>query len=205
MVRFKIPGIFNVYNALASFCACYLLGFSVKKIISALEKVATVSGRFEMIPNKENIHTFVDYAHTPDSFKNILQAIKKTFPQKKLQRKFICVFGCGGNRDKRKRPLMGKIAIDFCDSIILTSDNPRDEAEMTIIKEIQQGIPKNFKNLYLEKNRKKAIFLALKLAKKEDLVLVAGKGHEKFQTIKNKKIPFSDREVITEFFAKNGK
>ena len=205
LVRFKIPGIFNVYNALASFCACYLLGFSVKKIISALEKVATVSGRFEMIPNKENIHTFVDYAHTPDSFKNILQAIKKTFPQKKHQRKFICVFGCGGNRDKRKRPLMGKIAIDFCDSIILTSDNPRDEAEMTIIKEIQQGIPKNFKNLYLEKNRKKAIFLALKLAKKEDLVLVAGKGHEKFQTIKNKKIPFSDREVITEFFAKNGK
>ena len=113
---------------------------------------------------------------------------------------------CGGNKIKGIRPLyLGKIAIDFCDSIILTSDNPRDEAEMTIIKEIQQGIPKNFKNLYLEKNRKKAIFLALKLAKKEDLVLVAGKGHEKFQTIKNKKIPFSDREVILEFFAKNGK
>ena len=158
-----------------------------------------------MIPNKENIHTFVDYAHTPDSLKNILQAITKTFKKPKTKRNLICVFGCGGNRDKRKRPFMGKIATGFCDSIILTSDNPRDEAEMTIIKEIQQGIPKNFKNLYLEKNRKKAIFLALKLAKKEDLVLVAGKGHEKFQTIKNKKIPFSDREVILEFFAKNGK
>ncbi len=204
-IHLKIPAIFNIYNALASFCACYLLGFSAKEITSALKNLATVTGRFEIIPNKAGIHVFVDYAHTPDALQNILQAIKKTFPQKRLQRKLICVFGCGGNRDKRKRPLMGKIAANFCDSIVLTSDNPRDELEMTIIKEIQQGISKNFKNLYLEKNRKKAIFLALKLAKKEDLVLVAGKGHEKFQTIKNKKIPFSDREVILEFCAKNGK
>ena len=165
-VNFKIPGLFNVYNALASFCACYLIGISATKTIASLEKVARVPGRFEMIPNDSGIHTFVDYAHTPDSLKNILQAITKTFKKPKTKRNLICVFGCGGNRDKRKRPLMGKIAIDFCDSIILTSDNPRDEAEMTIIKEIQQGIPKNFKNLYLEKNRKKAIFLALKLKKR---------------------------------------
>ena len=120
-VNFKIPGLFNVYNALASFCACYLIGISATKTIASLEKVARVPGRFEMIPNDSGIHTFVDYAHTPDSLKNILQAITKTFKKPKTKRNLICVFGCGGNRDKRKRPLMGKIAIDFCDSII--SDN----------------------------------------------------------------------------------
>ena len=96
---------------------------------------------------------------------------------------------------------MGKIAADFCDVVVLTSDNPRNESEMTIIKEIQQGIPKKFKNLHTEKNRKKAIFFALKIAKKDDLVLVSGKGHEKFQIIKNKKTPFSDRETILKFFS----
>ena len=197
----SIPGIFNVYNVLASFCVCYLLGFSVKKITTALANLSTVEGRFEAVSNNKGISVFVDYAHTPDSLKNILQSMKKTFISKNSNRKLICVFGCGGNRDKRKRPLMGKIAADFCDVVVLTSDNPRNESEMTIIKEIQQGIPKKFKNLHTEKNRKKAIFFALKIAKKDDLVLVSGKGHEKFQIIKNKKTPFSDRETILKFFS----
>ena len=207
-INFQMHGIFNIYNSLAAFCACYLMGYAPEKICHNLEKITSIPGRFEKIPNNKNINIFIDYAHTPDALKNILEALQTIKKQyiannlKKIQPKLIVVFGCGGERDNRKRPMMGSIAAKMSDLVILTNDNPRGESEMAILQEIYGGIPQNLRNrVELIKDRKKAIIKALKTAKTKDLVLIAGKGHEQYQIIKKKKLYFSDRETVLNFFS----
>lgn len=203
-IDLKVPGIFNVYNALAAFCCCYLLKFKPHEIIKNLVKDVNVVGRFEKIPNKLGITIVIDYAHTPDSLENVLRTIKNN--QKNTKKKLITVFGCGGERDSSKRALMGKSASKLSDLVILTNDNPRNESQAIILRDIQIGIPNQlFKKVIIIKNRKAAIIKSLTMAKPKDTVLIAGKGHENYQIIGKKKLPFSDRKVVLEFLNNNGK
>ena len=199
-IDFPLAGFFNVYNSLASFCASYLLGFSVTDITYHLKTASPVVGRFEKIPNIENKNIFVDYAHTSNSLENVLCTIRSYIIQKS-SKKLITVFGCGGDRDKTKRPIMGKIAALWSDFIILTNDNPRTESSQEILEQILIGIPNNKKkNVVIIPDRRKAIYTALEKAEKEDVVLIAGKGHEKYQIIGKQKKYFLDKKVILDFF-----
>ncbi|MBQ9315023.1 MAG: UDP-N-acetylmuramoyl-L-alanyl-D-glutamate--2,6-diaminopimelate ligase [Clostridia bacterium] len=195
-IKVSIPGRFTVYNALAAICVCIKLGSSVESIITALETIK-VPGRSEVVPNLRGYTILVDYAHTPDSLENILKACK-TYTKGDL----ICVFGCGGDRDKAKRPMMGEIAGKLAAYTVITTDNPRTENPESIIKEIEAGI-KNTKGKYkIVVNRAKAIEHALRRAKKNDLVLIAGKGHETYQEINGIKHHFDDKEVINDILKK---
>jgi len=159
-----------------------------------LKDIKTPLGRFSVIELSEDNMAIVDYAHTPDALVNIGQAIKSAFPQHSL----TVVFGCGGNRDKTKRPLMGKAVSDFADKIIVTSDNPRDEAPEDIIIDILAGIKTGYEAVV---DRKKAIHAALESLGKKEIILIAGKGHEEYQEIKGVKHPFSDFNIVKEFKA----
>jgi UDP-N-acetylmuramoyl-L-alanyl-D-glutamate--2,6-diaminopimelate ligase len=191
-IKIGIPGRFTVYNALGAICATIRLGCSVENVVEGLEKVK-VPGRSEMVPNARNLTIMVDYAHSPDSLDNILKAVK-TYTKGKV----ICVFGCGGDRDKTKRPIMGEISGKLAAYTVITSDNPRSEDPKEITKEIEEGIKKTKGKYKVIVNRKKAIEHALRLAQKNDLVLIAGKGHENYQILKTGKIHFDDREVALE-------
>jgi UDP-N-acetylmuramoyl-L-alanyl-D-glutamate--2,6-diaminopimelate ligase len=191
-IKIGIPGRFTVYNALGAICATIRLGCSVENVVEGLEKVK-VPGRSEMVPNARNLTIMVDYAHSPDSLENILKAVK-TYTKGKV----ICVFGCGGDRDKTKRPIMGEISGKLAAYTVITSDNPRSEDPKEITKEIEEGIKKTKGKYKVIVNRKKAIEHALRLAQKNDLVLIAGKGHENYQILKTGKIHFDDREVVAE-------
>lgn len=178
-IKLKMPGEFNKYNAGAALAAAKILKI---KNINIIKKV-TVTGRFEPVGNR----VIIDYAHTPDALENLLKNAHKI-----TKKKLICVFGCGGDRDKTKRPKMGRIATKICDFVIITSDNPRTENPKKIIKNIVSGISK--KNFEIIENRAKAIKKAIKISQKNDLVVIAGKGHENYQILGNKKIHFDDRE-----------
>ena len=191
-----IPGRFSVYNALAAICVCVKLGCSVESIILSLENIK-VPGRSEVIPNLRGYTILLDYAHTPDSLENILRACK-TYTKGII----TCVFGCGGDRDTAKRPMMGEIAGKLAGYTVITTDNPRTEEPEAIIKEIENGI-KNTKGKYkVIVDRAKAIEHALRKANKNDLVLIAGKGHETYQEINGVKHHFSDKEVVEEVLKK---
>ncbi len=163
-------------------------GLSASEIEKGFSSFSGVPGRLERIDDKSGRLVFVDYAHTPDALYQVLRTLKELAP-----RKIITVFGCGGDRDKKKRPLMGYQAGRFSDLCIVTNDNPRSENPQTIVKEILPGI-KNRHRVILD--RKKAIDAALSVAKKDDVVLIAGKGHEDYQIIGDRKIHFSDQEII---------
>ena len=196
-VFYGVPGLFSVYNSLAALATGIALGFPVDSLISALKKVKGVPGRFELISNNQDIIVIVDYAHKPDGLKNVLLTIREF-----CKGKIITVFGCGGDRDRAKRPIMGKIASELSDYSIITSDNPRTEDPETIIKEIESGvIGKNYIKIT---DRKKAIQTALMMAKKGDTVLIAGKGHETYQIIGDKKVHFDDKEVVKEYLSGGG-
>ncbi len=188
----NIPGEYNIYNALGAISACFKLGIPVEAIKNGIEKVI-VPGRCERAANEYNLpyEIIIDYAHTPDGLENILKTVK-AFTKGKL----ICIFGCGGDRDKVKRPQMGKIAIDIADVSIITSDNPRSEDPMDIIKDIEVGLDKD-KYIVIE-NRKEAIRKAINTANKQDVIVIAGKGHETYQILKNETIHFDEREIIKE-------
>ncbi|MDI6602140.1 MAG: UDP-N-acetylmuramoyl-L-alanyl-D-glutamate--2,6-diaminopimelate ligase [Thermoanaerobacteraceae bacterium] len=192
-VNYKVPGLFSVYNALAAFSSLYAIGFSPIDIIKGMENFNGVIGRFEVMNLPTNYKVVIDYAHTPDGLLNILNAIKGC-----EHSRIISVFGCGGNRDKTKRPLMGKIACELSDIVIITSDNPRNENPMDIIEDIESGIKETFSNYYKIENRREAIKFALDLAKDNDVVLLAGKGHETYQILADKTIPFDERIVVKE-------
>ncbi|MBL4937387.1 UDP-N-acetylmuramoyl-L-alanyl-D-glutamate--2,6-diaminopimelate ligase [Clostridium sp. YIM B02515] len=196
-VKFNIPGKFSVYNALSAIGICYLSGLNLDTIIDGLKDIKGVPGRVEKIPNDKGILAVVDYAHSPDSLENIINSMREI-----AKGKVITVFGCGGNRDKTKRPIMGEIAGRLSDYVVITSDNPRKEDPITIINEIEQGILKT--NCHYEKceNRKEAIFKALEKADIGDVVIIAGKGHETYQIIGDTTIHFDDREVVREYFDK---
>jgi UDP-N-acetylmuramoyl-L-alanyl-D-glutamate--2,6-diaminopimelate ligase len=198
-VHFRLIGEFNAYNLLAVYGTAICLGEDRSETLRHLSTLSGAEGRFDYIvsPN-ERIIGIVDYAHTPDALINVLATIQKL---RKGHEQIITVVGCGGDRDKTKRPLMGAAACEYSDKVIFTSDNPRSEDPDQIIREIEEGLNTAAKRKYISiTDRKEAIRTALNLAKAEDILLIAGKGHEKYQEIKGVKYPFDDKQVLTEFF-----
>lgn len=195
-VTLQLMGDFNVYNTLAAFGACYEHGIAPEAIIKSLEAVKGVRGRFQLVPNDEDVTVIVDYAHTPDGLENVLDTINQ-FAQKDV----YCVVGCGGDREKTKRPIMAQIAVDKATHAVLTSDNPRTENPDMILDDMVVNLKHDQYTRLTD--RKDAIFHALKHATAGDVVLIAGKGHEDYQIIGTTKHHFDDVEVVNEFF-KNG-
>ncbi|MBQ3451088.1 MAG: UDP-N-acetylmuramoyl-L-alanyl-D-glutamate--2,6-diaminopimelate ligase [Selenomonadaceae bacterium] len=191
-----LTGMFNVYNVLAAFGAATAENIRPDIIKNALENFKSVPGRFERIFSDEPFEVIVDYAHTPDGVKNVLETAAQI-----VTGKIITVFGCGGDRDNSKRPIMGKLAAEFSDVVIVTSDNPRTEDPEKILDEIEVGIGEKIHERIVD--RRAAIFRAIELASAGDIVLILGKGHETYQILKDKTIHFDDREVAREAI-KNG-
>lgn len=192
-VDLKIGGIFNVYNSLATFGATSALGIGVDQIKAGLEALTSVPGRFESVDCGQDFGVIVDYAHTPDSLENILRSAREL-----TEGRLIVVFGCGGDRDRTKRPKMGGIGADMADVCIVTSDNPRSEDPQSIVDEILVGTTDRHAMVESITDRREAILRALDLAKPGDLVVVAGKGHEPYQIFRDVTIHFDDREVVRE-------
>lgn len=191
-----LAGKFNAYNELLAYTIASELGFDSLGIVTALSKLQRVKGRFETYVSDDKKYIIVDYAHTPDALQNILEAINQS---RTRNEKLITVFGCGGHRDKEKRPKMGNIATRLSDLAIITSDNPRDENPDEIIQEIERGIEPQNTNKYLSiTDRKQAIRTAIKMAAPKDIILIAGKGHENYQEINGKHFPFDDMKIAKE-------
>lgn len=194
-VWFKLIGDFNAYNLLAVYGTATLLGEDQEEVLMRLSSLNGAVGRFETVLPGSKFTAIVDYAHTPDALKNVLETISNF---RSGQEQLISIVGCGGNRDKTKRPLMAAIACKYSDKVIFTSDNPRDEDPAEIIREMQKGVgPTDAKKTLVMVDREEAIKTACMMAKEKDIILVAGKGHETYQEIKGKKNPFDDREVVT--------
>ncbi|MES2636451.1 MAG: UDP-N-acetylmuramoyl-L-alanyl-D-glutamate--2,6-diaminopimelate ligase [Pseudomonadota bacterium] len=187
-VKANLIGRFNVYNVLAVLATLLVSKVSLKDAVDAIAQIQSVAGRMQLLGGDKLPLVVIDYAHTPDALQKVLTTLKE---QKAKSAKLVCVFGCGGNRDAGKRALMGKIASDLADAIVVTSDNPRHENKRNIINEILQGTQGNY---LIEQDRAKAISVGIFLAKAGDIVLIAGKGHEQYQEIKDKKHYFSDVE-----------
>ncbi|OFI07548.1 UDP-N-acetylmuramoyl-L-alanyl-D-glutamate--L-lysine ligase [Clostridium acetireducens DSM 10703] len=192
-IGIHIPGKYNVLNALGSAAACLNEGISLEIVKKGLENLLFVPGRCEIVTKKYNLgfEVIVDYAHTPDGLENILSTARE-FTKGRL----ISVYGCGGDRDRTKRPIMGKIGSELSDIAVITSDNPRTEDPMLIIEDVIKGIDKE--NYIVVENRREAIKKAMEIAQKDDVIVVAGKGHEDYQILKDKTIHFDEREVIKE-------
>ncbi|MBU0634147.1 MAG: UDP-N-acetylmuramoyl-L-alanyl-D-glutamate--2,6-diaminopimelate ligase [Candidatus Omnitrophica bacterium] len=186
----RLVGKYNIYNILACICVGVIHGMELSTIGACVENMDPVPGRLERIQCGQAFEVFVDYAHTGDALQNVLSTLRQLHP-----RKIITVFGCGGERDRTKRPVMGKIASRFSDFLILTNDNPRGEDEVKIIEDIKKGFGPDFKNYDVVYAREQAIRDALEIAKEGDFVLIAGKGHETYQIFKDKTIDSDDREI----------
>ena len=198
-----LTGKFNVYNLLLVFAITKELGFEKNEILTAISQLKRVNGRFETLKSEGGIVFVVDYAHTPDALENILDSINDI---RTKNERLITVFGCGGNRDKEKRQEMGKVATRKSTLAIITSDNPRTEDPMQIIKDIEVGVePQNFSKYTAIPDRKEAIKMAIKFAEPKDIVLVAGKGHETYQEINGVRHHFDDKETILELVNIMGK
>jgi len=192
----KLIGDFNAYNALVAYCVGVLLGHDKLTVLTMLSNLNPPEGRFQNIRSEQNITAIVDYAHTPDALENVLNTIKNIRTGNEM---VITVVGCGGDRDKGKRPLMAEIACKLSDQVIFTSDNPRTEDPESIIEEMKAGVPpQDFKKTLAITNRKEAIKTAVSMAHNGDILLVAGKGHEKYQIINEETLPFDDMEVIND-------
>ena len=201
---FQITGEFNASNLLLIYSIAFILGEQHEHIITTLSKVGKVPGRFEIIQSpKGKITGIVDYAHTPDALENILKSINKV---RTKNESLITVFGCGGNRDQTKRPEMGRIAAKLSNHVILTSDNPRKENPEEIINQIEKGIsPAHIKKTLSITDRRQAIQTAIKMAESSDIILIAGKGHEKYQDVNGEKKPFDDLDELRKGFTKYNK
>ena len=188
LVRVPLIGRFNVANSMAALAAATVMGVSLRSAILSLARSPQVPGRLELVPAKRQFQIFVDYAHTDDALRNVLKTLRELKP-----RKLIVVFGCGGDRDRKKRPLMGSVADELADYAVITSDNPRKESPDAIISEVEKG----FRSTRYEKivERAEAIRHAVAMAQPRDLVLIAGKGHEKYQEFADHTIPFDDLQV----------
>ena len=195
-IKTCIPGRFSVYNSLAAICVGQKLGANAGQIKEALEEVR-VPGRSELINNKKELTIMIDYAHSPESLENILNAVKSY-----TRGKVICVFGCGGDRDTAKRPIMGEISGRIADFTIITSDNPRTEEPEKIVEQIEEGIKKTKGKYTVIVDRIEAIKEAIKMADKKDIVVLAGKGHEPYQEINGVKYPFDERIIVNDIINK---
>ena len=196
-IKTGIPGRFSVYNSLAAICVAQKFGISVENILQALEEVR-VPGRSELVDNKMELTIMIDYAHSPESLQNILQAAKSY-----TRGRVICVFGCGGDRDSGKRPIMGEISGKIADYTIITSDNPRTEEPQKIVEQIEQGVKKTKGKYEVVVDRTEAIEHAIKMANKRDIIILAGKGHEPYQEINGTKYPFDERIIVKDIIDKN--
>jgi UDP-N-acetylmuramoyl-L-alanyl-D-glutamate--2,6-diaminopimelate ligase len=192
-IHTDLIGTFNAYNATAAFVAAHKLGVDINEIIKSIKTAPQVPGRFEVIGTKTK-KVIIDYSHTADSLEKALQAVREIVKQ---DYKVVTVFGCGGDRDKTKRPVMGKIASELSDKVFITSDNPRTENPFTIIDEIKKGISKN--NFTVLENREEAIKQAIKTSDNNTVILIAGKGHENYQEINGARNHFSDREIAEKY------
>ena len=193
----KLIGTFNAYNLLAIYGVAIELGMESLEAMRLLSELESVSGRFQFIVSNEKVTAIVDYAHTPDALENVLNTINDI---RTKNEQLITVVGCGGDRDKTKRPIMAAIASNLSDKIIITSDNPRSENPETIIAEMEAGVgPQNFKKMLSIADRKQAINTACQFAKSGDIILIAGKGHENYQEIKGVRHHFDDMEMIKKF------
>jgi UDP-N-acetylmuramoyl-L-alanyl-D-glutamate--2,6-diaminopimelate ligase len=198
-VHFRLIGEFNAYNLLAVYCAAICLGEDKLEVLRCLSEITGAEGRFDYIisPNQKIIG-IVDYAHTPDALLNVLATIKKL---REGHEQIITVVGCGGDRDKTKRPVMAEVTCEHSDRVVFTSDNPRSEDPLQILADMETGLNTAAKKKYVSvPDRKEAIKLAVSMAKPSDIVLIAGKGHEKYQEIKGVKHPFDDKQVMREMF-----
>ncbi|MEI8073541.1 MAG: cyanophycin synthetase, partial [Bacteroidota bacterium] len=197
-VHFRLIGEFNAYNILAIYGAAICLGENAETVLTAMSLLTSAEGRFDYVISKNKIIGIIDYAHTPDALENVLATIKKL---RKGYEHVITVVGCGGDRDKTKRPIMAEVAAGWSDKLILTSDNPRTEDPETILREMEAGLNTAAKRKTITiTDRKEAILQAVKLAKPEDIILVAGKGHEKYQDVNGVKHHFDDKEILNELF-----
>ncbi|MFV9509991.1 UDP-N-acetylmuramoyl-L-alanyl-D-glutamate--2,6-diaminopimelate ligase [Tepidibacillus sp. LV47] len=201
-LQLKLVGKFNIYNALAAITVGLIEGIPLESMKKSLEEVSGVDGRFEPVTLGQDFAVLVDYAHTPDSLENVLKTVKEF-----AKGKIYCVFGAGGDRDKTKRPLMGKIAVKYSDMAVVTSDNPRTEDPKQIIDDILVGIRETNvdPNKYVAiVDRKEAIEFAIQQAQKDDVIVIAGKGHETYQILHDKVIHFDDREIAKEAIRRKG-
>jgi UDP-N-acetylmuramoyl-L-alanyl-D-glutamate--2,6-diaminopimelate ligase len=198
-VYFRLIGEFNAYNILAVYGAAVFLGEDKMNVLQQLSNLDGAEGRFDYTVSKqEKLVGIVDYAHTPDALLNVLATIKKL---RQGHEHIITVVGCGGDRDKTKRPVMAEVACEYSDKVIFTSDNPRSEDAQQIIKDMEAGVSVVARKKYISiADRREAIKTAVSLAEKEDIILVAGKGHEKYQDIKGVKYDFDDKQVLNEMF-----
>jgi len=192
-LNLELRGTFNVYNSLAAVATGLIEGVDLQVIKKALEEVSGIPGRFERVDAGQDFTVVIDYAHTADGLENVLQTARQLLDKGKL----ITVFGCGGDRDRAKRSLMGEIAGKYSDYCVITSDNPRSEEPEAIIEDVIPGIKKEKEDHQIQSlvDRQQAITIAINLAQKNDLVVVAGKGHEEYQVFKDRVIPFSDRKI----------
>ncbi len=197
-VQLHTPGRFSVYNALGAIGACLCLGMDIETVLKGISKNKGIAGRFQSIHSKKGCTAIVDYAHTPDGLVNVLQTARE-FAKGRL----IAVFGCGGDRDKTKRPIMGECGGKFADYCILTSDNPRTEDPIQILRDVEVGTKSVTKNYEIEPDRKKAIQRAVSLANTNDVILIAGKGHETYQIFADKTIHFDDVEEVQNAFGED--
>ena len=198
-VYFRLIGEFNAYNLLAVYGAAICLGEDKDNVLQVLSSLDGAEGRFDyMVSKKEKIKGIVDYAHTPDALLNVLATIKNL---RQGNEKIITVVGCGGDRDKTKRPVMAEVACEYSDKVIFTSDNPRSEDPLEILKDMQAGVNAVTKKKVISiADRREAIKTAVSLASNDDIVLIAGKGHEKYQDIKGVKHDFDDKKILNEMF-----
>lgn len=194
LVNMKMTGMFNVSNVTAAISVCLKAGLPIEDILNAVSEYNGVKGRCEIIPTGRDFTVICDYAHTPDAVENILKSVREY-----TEGRLICLFGCGGNRDSKKRPLMAKAAAKFADRLIITSDNPRDEIPEAIIDDILAGLKDSEIPFDVVVDRTKAIHHSLKIAEKGDIIVLAGKGHEDYQVLPgNEHIHFDEREIASE-------
>ena len=198
-IHLPCTGLHNVYNAVAATAAALAAGVSLATVQEALAQFRGAPGRLERVNNSRGLHIFVDYAHTDDALATVLKALTQVRTQAAHAGKIITVFGCGGDRDRGKRPLMAKAAASYSDALVITSDNPRTENPDAIIEQIKSGVPSDWTGeLTVEPDRRKALSVALQMSAEGDVILIAGKGHEDYQIIGDKKLSFSDINVVTE-------
>ncbi len=194
LVNMKMTGMFNVSNVTAAITVCMKAGIPLEHILETIADYNGVKGRCEIIPTGRDFTVICDYAHTPDAIENILQSVKQY-----TEGRLICLFGCGGNRDAKKRPLMAKAAAKYADRLIITSDNPRDEIPEAIIDDILAGLKDSKIPFDVVVDRTEAIYHSLKIARKGDIIVLAGKGHEDYQVLPgNEHIHFDEREIVSE-------
>ncbi|MBE6934011.1 MAG: UDP-N-acetylmuramoyl-L-alanyl-D-glutamate--2,6-diaminopimelate ligase [Ruminococcaceae bacterium] len=194
-ITLPIPGRFTVYNALSVLGISLQLGISLEAAAAALESVRGVRGRVEVVPTPTKPYTvLLDYAHTPDGLENVLRSVRDF-----CKGRLIAVFGCGGDRDPMKRPIMGRIGVELSDIAVITSDNPRTEVPMDIIEDILQGVPGEKKNYVVIEDRRKAIQYAMDIGEKDDMIVLAGKGHETYQEINGVKYHLDEREEVAAY------